>query len=637
MAQARVGDRALAFAVGAGAPFALAIQGGGYDIVAHEVTSLVVWWLVAVGVACGVLPRARAPRTIRGPLLGLIVLVAWTAASLLWTSSAELTFDELARLVGYAGIAVLAFASFHRGNWRAAAGGVTAAAIVVAALSVASRVDPGLFSGASSAITIEGRLGYPLGYWNAMGAWSVMAFALALGWSTNHGSVIGRRLAIGLLPTIGLSMYLTYSRGAVIGAAVGLGVLLILSGEPKEVLANAVIGAVASVAAILLARTQPEIANASGGAGGGMVIAVLAALGVMCAAFADALARRRIALAPWRREWLMAVALAAVLLVVGARLLPPEHVSQRATVTPGTREAPSLSNPASRFASLSGARSTIWPQALDAWRSDPLLGIGPGTFEFWWDSHEGKPIIRDAHSLYLQELSELGIPGFVAIVAIVFGLFAASLHATRRLRRTTGVGAALVAAFAVFCVQVAGDWLWKIPAIVALATVAVVAAIATIAEPRRHRAPAGGRLAAAIVAVLAGALMVPGIVSTQLARDSSAFVTAHHADDAVAYADSAVAAEPWSASAHAQLAIAQQAQNQVRSARASARRAVDLEPRDPINQLLLGVVDHRLGLERAAVGRIRASARLSSRSPRAITAATVRRAFRQGRFQGLAP
>ncbi len=204
-------------------------------------------------------------------MLGFVLLAVWTAASLLWTSSAELTFDELARLTGYAGVAVLAFATFHRGNWRAAAGGVTAAAIAVSALSVASRVDPGLFSGASSAITIEGRLGYPLGYWNAMGAWSVMAFALALGWSTNHASAIGRRLAIGFLPTIGLSMYLTYSRGALVGAAVGLGVLLIFSGEPKEVLANTVIGAVASVAAILLARTQPEIANASGGAGGGMV------------------------------------------------------------------------------------------------------------------------------------------------------------------------------------------------------------------------------------------------------------------------------------------------------------------------------------------------------------------------------
>lgn len=36
MSQARLGDRALAFAVGAGAPFALAVQGGGYDVVDHD-------------------------------------------------------------------------------------------------------------------------------------------------------------------------------------------------------------------------------------------------------------------------------------------------------------------------------------------------------------------------------------------------------------------------------------------------------------------------------------------------------------------------------------------------------------------------------------------------------------------------
>ena len=435
---------------------------------------------------------------------------------------------------------------------------------------------------------------------------------------------------------IGLSIYLTYSRGALVGAAAGLGVLLVLSGEPKEVLANAVIGAIASVAAILLARTQPEIANASGGAGGGMVGAVLVALGVMCAGFSDALARRRIALTPWRRGSLVAVAVGAAILVVGARLLPPEHLTAQATLTPATRQAPSVSNPASRFANLSGARSTIWPQALDAFAKDPLLGIGPGTFEFWWNSHEGQPIIRDAHSLYLQELSELGIPGFILIVAIVFGLFAASLHATRRLRRTTGVGAALVAAFAVFCVQAAGDWLWKIPAIAALATMAVAAAIGTIAEPRPGRRPRGGRFAIAAIAVLAGAVMVPGIVSTQLRRDSATFVAANRGDKAAAYANSAVAAEPWSASAHAQLAVAQQEKGDLRAARSAAKRAVDLEPDQWTHHLLLASIDYSLGLRDASLGQARAAARFDARSPNAITRRTLRRNARAASL-GLAP
>jgi O-antigen ligase len=627
-------DRPLAFAVGLGAPLALAIQGGGYDIVAHQITSLVIWWLLALGFAFGVLPRARWPQTTRLPLLGFVLLGVWTAASLLWTGSSELTFNELARLVGYAGVAALALTTLHRGNWRAAAGGLTTAAVAVSVLAVASRVDPGAFSGASSAITIEGRLGYPLGYWNAMGAWSVMAFALALGWSTNRSSPVGRRLAVALLPTIGLSIYLTYSRGAIVGAAVGLAAILLLAGEPRELLENVAIGAVTTAAAILLARTQPEIINASGGAGGGMVVAVLVALGGMCAAFSDALARRRLALPPWRTGSLAAVFAAVVVLVAGASLLPPEEVSPSASITPGTREAPGLRNPASRFTSLSGERSTIWPQALDAFESKPLLGIGPGTFVFWWSSHEGQPPIRDAHSLYLQELSELGLPGFFAIVLVVVGLLAASLHAVRRLRRSTGVGAALVAAFVTFCVQAAGDWLWKIPALVALATIAVIAAIASVAEPCRPRRLGPRGLAFIIVAVIAGALMVPGIASTELSRDSVSLAAAGRTAEAVDYAQSAIAAEPWSSSAQAQLATAQQARHQLADARASAQRAAELAPQESSVQVLLAQIDFHLGLDRAAVGRFRAASRLVHQDPHGITVVKMRRGFRQARREG---
>jgi hypothetical protein len=630
-------DAPLGFAIGLAVPVALAVQGGGYDIVAHEATSLVVWWLIALGVAFSILPRTRPPRTVRLPLLGYALLVAWTVASLLWTSSAELTFDELARLVGYGGVALLAFMTLHRGNWRAAAGGLTIGAIAISVLSIASRLDPGAFSGTSAAVVIDGRLGYPLGYWNAVGAWGVMAFALALGWSTNRASQLGRRAAMAFVPAIGLSAYLTYSRGALIGAAVVLVALVALSADRREVMTNAAIGIAGTVAAILLARTQPEIVNGSGGAGGGMVAVCLVGLGAMSAALSDAVVRRRLGLAPWRRWSVAAVVVAAALLVIGSRALPPDHVSVTATSTPGTVQAPSVTNPASRVASLSGARSTIWRQGIDAFASKPLLGIGPGTFEFWWDSHVGRPPTRDAHSLYLQMLSELGVLGLIAVAAVVVGLLAAAIHATVQLRRFTGVSASLVAACAAFCVQAGGDWLWKIPALVALAVIAAAAAIAGSSEPRRATRLGGGGVALAGIAVLAGALMIPGIVSTQLTRDSSTLLAGGGRAKAADYARTAVSAEPWSASAHAQLALSEQAAHDLTPARADAQRAVDLEPLDWTNHLLLATIDYQDGFSKAGLGQLRAAARLDSKDPGAVKLSTLRRASRPSRIAGLGP
>ena len=54
----------------------------------------------------------------------------------------------------------------------------------------------------------------------------------------------------------------------------------------------------------------------------------------------------------------------------------------------------------------------IWPVALDEFRESPLVGIGAGSFEYWW--YEKRPstrIVRDAHSVYLESLAELGLLG----------------------------------------------------------------------------------------------------------------------------------------------------------------------------------------------------------------------------------
>ena len=174
---------------------------------------------------------------------------------------------------------------------------------------------------------------------------------------------------------------------------------------------------------------------------------------------------------------------------------------------------PIVTCPAARVASLNGARPTIWRQGLDAFASRPLLGIGPGTFAFWWARHEGSPAIRDAHSLYLGTLADLGVPGLLALAAIILGLLAAGADAGRRLSWRPPVAAGLAAAAIAFCVQAAGDWLWQVPATVALATLAIVVLVAS-GSTRRAGPNRGRSFALAFVAVVAGAAMIPGVVST---------------------------------------------------------------------------------------------------------------------------
>ena len=77
----------------------------------------------------------------------------------------------------------------------------------------------------------------------------------------------------------------------------------------------------------------------------------------------------------------------------------------------------------SRFQSFSGNnRYQYWEAAVEQNATRPLTGRGSGTFEYWTNrSTETSGFVRDAHSLYLETLGELGIVGLVLLVSF-FGI-----------------------------------------------------------------------------------------------------------------------------------------------------------------------------------------------------------------------
>src|SRR5580692_10859565 len=69
--------RTLTSLVAAGVVVAYALPGGAYDIVVRQEYGLVVWGAVAVGLAVGLLPRARPSRAVLIVLGALLAYTAW--------------------------------------------------------------------------------------------------------------------------------------------------------------------------------------------------------------------------------------------------------------------------------------------------------------------------------------------------------------------------------------------------------------------------------------------------------------------------------------------------------------------------------------------------------------------------------
>jgi hypothetical protein len=116
-----------------------------------------------------------------------------------------------------------------------------------------------------------------------------------------------------------------------------------------------------------------------------------------------------------------------------------------------------------------GDRAFYWSGARDTALAHPAGGTGAGTFGL---VHLQWPYARDAHSLYLQALSELGVPGLLSLVAFV--TFPLVLAIRRRL-------AAPAAGLAVFALHAGVDWDWQLPVV----TVAALALMAAATRPAR--------------------------------------------------------------------------------------------------------------------------------------------------------
>jgi hypothetical protein len=135
-------------------------------------------------------------------------------------------------------------------------------------------------------------------------------------------------------------------------------------------------------------------------------------------------------------------------------------------------------------------RPHYWHVAWREYELNPVLGSGAGTFDRYWLHY--RPVssfARDAHSIYLETLAELGPIG-LGLLLVTLGL------PLTRLRHDPIVATA-AGGYVAFLVHAGVDWDWELPAVT---LAGLVCGTALLVAGRAHPRELSGRGRAALLA-----------------------------------------------------------------------------------------------------------------------------------------
>jgi O-antigen ligase len=557
----------------------LALAGGGYELGSRHIAGLAAWLTIVALLTFGAASTATVGRPFywASGLIGGLAL--WSALSSAWSGSIELSVIEADRVLVYLSFFIAAFLIVQTEQRRQRFGeGIAIALALIAVLALASRLLPHLLS-VEASLGSGPRLRYPLGYWNANGLVFGIATALLMWMSRRASWAPLRWLAVGLMPTVLLALYFTYSRGGVLALLVATGCLIALSHDRLWMLAVLAAGALGALPAVLAVQARDGIAenlNEAASIGQGATVFAILLAGTALTLLLFAALRRvqrrggrltgRALVLSRHPQFLRWGAIALALLGIAAAIA----VGGRAWDRFSSSDVQFPSNPEQHFGDLSGAgRHDFYRVALDAFGEEPLIGHGAGTYIFSWNQKRSIDLaVHDAHSLYLEAFAELGLVGGFLVLGLVglllwtgFGAWRAASGAARERN------AALLAVALTFAVGAAFDWFWEIAAVGAVFFLACGALVASRCAQLSRGRDAGGRrfgLAAgglALAWIAAIALIGPLLVDHELDRSQAAAANGDLAG-AADHASTARSIEPWAASPYVQLGLIAAAQGE---------------------------------------------------------------------------
>ena len=563
--------------------FGLAVANGGYFPTSWGWSALALLWASAMALVV----RAPArPTALEIAFLAAIGgLVVWIALSATWSSSLTRTVLELEHALVYLAGALAVLLLTQRRTVPHLLGGALAGITLVCAYGLATRLFParlGTFDPVAGY-----RLSEPLGYWNALAIIAAIGALLALGLAARSGAPAARALAASGLVVLLPTLYFTFSRGGWIALAVGVAAALALDGRRLQLItALLVLAPVPGLAVWLSSRSgaltrQSSPLEEASHDGHWLALAILV-LALVAAGLAVALSQAERRLRPgraFRRAYAgalilaLSLALAAVFVHYGS---PPALVVRAydAFNAPPPQVTTDLND---RLFSFSGnGRPELWGTAWDLAQAQPLLGSGAGTFERYWLQHRPTDLkVRDAHSLYLETLAELGPVG----MAVLLAALALPVAAAIRARRHPLVPAAL-GAYVAYLVHAGVDWDWEMTAVTLAALLCGAACLLSARLDSCRplgRKPRLGLLAAAFAIVPFAAVGLLGSGALAASTDAAA---AGDWPRAESQARRAASLAPWSSDPWRLLGEAQLAQGDLAGALASLEKAITEDPGD---------------------------------------------------------
>jgi O-Antigen ligase len=432
--------------------------------------------------------RLSAPRTTVFGAGLLAAYACWSGLSVLWSVAPDDSWIEVNRILTYALVVALGITigASHRRGVELVTKGFVLAALAVTVYAFGQKVVPGLHVTGVFDLNQTGplpRLQEPLGYWNALAMFMVLAGPAALALTVDRTRATAARLAwASALMLIVITVPLTYSRGGLVALAVALAVGIGLSAERLRAVIWLVVIALAALPAALVGLLVHELGSADVPLGSrewaGAVLAAgaLGGLGALILSGRWLVSReRRIEISPARANALRRIAWAGAAALVVAALLALTFSSRGFTGTishvwHGFADTHTTSNydPQRLLSAASENRWVWWKEAAGAFSARPLKGWGAGSFPVvhLLYRHDTLPV-QQPHSVPLQFLAETGVIGAVLGVGAFLLLAAGGVKMVRA--RPSGsdrlFAAALLAGAVGYGLHCLFDWDWNIPAL----------------------------------------------------------------------------------------------------------------------------------------------------------------------------